>query len=108
MTQGTLGVPVRVPEGSYTLVLNDTKRSVSVVREQTTTTYAGRIEVSAPEQGTYSIEAAATFHGGCTTVLEATIPLGYGIHVLPGSYQVRINYSAGGQETLPVTVRNQP
>jgi hypothetical protein len=105
-----LGQAVAVPEGSYKLVLNDTVMNVSVTRQQTLTIYGGRIEVDTTDvTGNYTVSAvspSATYSG--YSVLAATFPLGVGFNVLPGSYQVNVNYDFGGNDTFPITVDNTP
>jgi hypothetical protein len=110
VTSGNLGDSLALPEGNYKIVLNDTVMPVSVTRQQTTTVYGGRIEVDNTDvSGSYTISAVsptATWSG--YPILDATLPLGVGLNVLPGSYQVNVTYSFGGTDTFPITVDNSP
>lgn len=99
-----LGVSLRAPEGTYTLVLNDTKHTLTIGKGTTTSMRAGRIEVS-DVSGTYKVTAKAGDFSNGTQVLDATIPTGYGFNVMPGQYDVAVTYQNQTQThsiTIPV------
>src|SRR6185369_3953758 len=77
----------------YTLVVNDTKQSITVTTGQTTTVPLGRIEVK-DVSGTYTVKAAAGDFSNGTQVLDATLPTGTGFFVLPGSYTIDVAYQS--------------
>lgn len=110
VASANLGDSLALPEGSYKLVLNDTVMPVTITRQVTTTVYGGRLEVDNTDvTGSFTISAvspSATWSG--YPVLNATLPLGVGIDVLPGSYQVNVTYSFGGSDSFAVTVDNTP
>jgi hypothetical protein len=105
------GDPVAVPEGGYKLVLNDTQMDITVTRQQTTTVYGGRVEVDTTDvSGSFTISLASggVAYSGARNLLNAKLPLGVGIDVLPGSYTANVAYDFGGSDSFAVVVDNTP
>ncbi len=110
VTTVALGQSATVPEGAYKIVLNDTVMTVNVTRQQTTTVNTGRIEVDTGDAtGTFVIAAVRpTVSNSGFAVLNSDFPLGVGVNVLPGTYQVNITYSFGGTDSFPVKIQDVP
>jgi hypothetical protein len=103
-----LGAKIAVPMGDYIVALNDTKMTVHVDPAKTVTVHAGRLEVGAPASGTGTFQISAKngdFSGG-TTVFDAEIPMGTGLDLLPGDYDLTMKYQ-GQTIAQTITLRDQ-
>lgn len=88
----SLGQPFFAPEGSYTVVVNDTKTTLNIRAGETAAVRAGRIEVNDVD-GQYKIHAkSGDFSNGHQVLDVDDIPTGFGLNVMPGGYTVTVKY----------------